>query len=642
MKSAPNLLRRGLAHAALFLLALGLAGQEPAAPGTNPPPADPPPEKAAVPAPELRRIDEPVPAPPAAPSRPTRRRPSSSGDAGLSFGDRYVAPGNRVVRAVSILGSTSVDGEVDRDAVSILGQTRVGAEGRVGGAAVAVLGQLQLDGEVGSHAVNVLGRSVINRRVGGNAVVVLGDLELGPNAIVEGNLVVLFGKITRADGTVVRGNIVHVADIEVGNIDWLITYFTRCVLMGRPLAFGAHLGWAWLVAAAFLAFYVLLALLFPRGIEKAAATFETRPGYSILASVLTVFLSPVAIVLLAITVIGVVVIPFAALGLFLAQLFGKAVMLAWLGRRFTPVLGGGVRGHPVVAVLVGGVLVMLLYTIPVFGFLLYKLLTWLGLGVVVYTLALGMKREKPAMAVAAGPASVVSPIASAGFATTGVAAAAVTPAPVASAPISPEPVQPLAPAEGVIGAAPVASESVPPADPLPPAGNPPPPAASPAPDATPRAAAGVVPPVYASAPPVMPVVSAATLPRAGFLIRMGALLLDLILVGLLTGFVTGMLPRVMQPEPPSVFVLVAIYGAVMWKLRGTTIGGVVCGLKVVRLDERPIDWPTSCVRAVSCFLSMVVAGLGFIWIAIDDEKQAWHDKIAGTVVVRVPKGTSLL
>src|SRR5581483_8182915 len=35
-------------------------------------------------------------------------------------------------------------------------------------------------------------------------------------------------------------------------------------------------------------------------------------------------------------------------------------------------------------------------------------------------------------------------------------------------------------------------------------------------------------------------------------------------------------------------------------------------------------------------------GLGFIWIAVDHEHQAWHDKIAGTVVVRVPKGGGLV
>jgi uncharacterized RDD family membrane protein YckC len=39
---------------------------------------------------------------------------------------------------------------------------------------------------------------------------------------------------------------------------------------------------------------------------------------------------------------------------------------------------------------------------------------------------------------------------------------------------------------------------------------------------------------------------------------------------------------------------------------------------------------------------LAVVGLGFIWIAIDNDKQSWHDKIAGTVVVRAPKGASLL
>jgi uncharacterized RDD family membrane protein YckC len=48
------------------------------------------------------------------------------------------------------------------------------------------------------------------------------------------------------------------------------------------------------------------------------------------------------------------------------------------------------------------------------------------------------------------------------------------------------------------------------------------------------------------------------------------------------------------------------------------------------------------VRALSCFLSLAALGLGFIWIAFDEEHQAWHDKIAGTMVVRVPQGVSLV
>jgi uncharacterized RDD family membrane protein YckC len=88
--------------------------------------------------------------------------------------------------------------------------------------------------------------------------------------------------------------------------------------------------------------------------------------------------------------------------------------------------------------------------------------------------------------------------------------------------------------------------------------------------------------------------------------------------------------------------VLAAYGAMMWKLRGSTIGGIVLDLRVVRTDGREIDWGTAIVRALACFLSLAVAGLGFFWIAFDDHKQAWHDKIAGTVVVRVAKGTPLV
>ena len=65
-------------------------------------------------------------------------------------------------------------------------------------------------------------------------------------------------------------------------------------------------------------------------------------------------------------------------------------------------------------------------------------------------------------------------------------------------------------------------------------------------------------------------------------------------------------------------------------------------LRVVRFDDRALDWETAIVRALGCFLSLAVAGLGFIWIAFDANNQAWHDKIAGTLVVRVAKGVPLV
>ena len=115
---------------------------------------------------------------------------------------------------------------------------------------------------------------------------------------------------------------------------------------------------------------------------------------------------------------------------------------------------------------------------------------------------------------------------------------------------------------------------------------------------------------------------------------MGALFID----GLLIAIALGAL----HDSGDAWLLVLATYGAIMWKLKGTTIGGILCNLQVVRSDGREIDWPTAGIRALSCFLSLGAVGLGFLWIVFDDNRQAWHDKIAGTLVVRVPKGVSLI
>jgi uncharacterized RDD family membrane protein YckC len=118
--------------------------------------------------------------------------------------------------------------------------------------------------------------------------------------------------------------------------------------------------------------------------------------------------------------------------------------------------------------------------------------------------------------------------------------------------------------------------------------------------------------------------------------RMGALLIDVVLVGIVLEILNHHLVHRME------LTVLAAYGAVMWKMRGSTVGGLVLDLKVVRIDGRELDWTTAIVRALGCFLSVAIVGLGFFWIAFDPESQAWHDKIAGTLVLRVAKTRPLV
>ena len=41
------------------------------------------------------------------------------------------------------------------------------------------------------------------------------------------------------------------------------------------------------------------------------------------------------------------------------------------------------------------------------------------------------------------------------------------------------------------------------------------------------------------------------------------------------------------------------------------------------------------VRWIARFLSAIPLGLGYFWMLWDTEKQTWHDKLAGSVVVPV-------
>jgi uncharacterized RDD family membrane protein YckC len=72
-----------------------------------------------------------------------------------------------------------------------------------------------------------------------------------------------------------------------------------------------------------------------------------------------------------------------------------------------------------------------------------------------------------------------------------------------------------------------------------------------------------------------------------------------------------------------------------WTWRGQTPGKMLLGLRVAReSDGSPPGVARSILRYVGYLISGFVLFIGFIWIAFDSRKQGWHDKIAGTVVVR--------
>jgi uncharacterized RDD family membrane protein YckC len=444
--------------------------------------------------------------------------------------------------------------------------------------AVAVMGPLVVNGTVNQNAVAVMGTNTVNGHVHGNAVAVLGDLTLGPSAVIDGDAVSVGGHVHKSAGAKVRGQVVPVhigIAVSDGTADTTMAYYHHCLKLFRPLAFGAHLAFLWIFGMGLALFSLALVAIFPAGINRCTQTLARRPVITLLTGFLSLIGLPLLFVLLCATVVGIpVALLLLPLGTLACLLFGKAAVQTFVGQS---IVGHGSR--PLLAAAVGILVLTALYLVPFLGFILMLFVSFLGFSLALTTLLMGDPNAKP-------PAPVVP----------------VPAAPAPSAVPAPGPVvAPLAALEPEAAAAAGLDAPQPPS-----------------------VAAAVPAPI-----PVPPVVGAG-LPRAGFWVRIAALLIDTALIAVVVHF------------PPLFLVALAAYGAVLWKLRGSTIGGMIFHLQVLRTDGRPMDWTSSIVRSLGCFLSCIFIGLGFLWIAFDPEKQAWHDKIAGTIVVKGTKSIPLV
>lgn len=83
------------------------------------------------------------------------------------------------------------------------------------------------------------------------------------------------------------------------------------------------------------------------------------------------------------------------------------------------------------------------------------------------------------------------------------------------------------------------------------------------------------------------------------------------------------------------YVLPAIAVITFWIYKLATPGKMAISAKIVdaTTGKAPTGWQFV-GRYLAYFVSILPLGLGILWVAFDRRKQGWHDKLAGTVVVR--------
>jgi uncharacterized RDD family membrane protein YckC len=454
------------------------------------------------------------------------------------------------------------------------------------GVAVLRVGQdyAQAPGETNRQVVVVLGSAEIGGHVYGDVRVILGQARILSTAVIEGSLVVVGGSALVSPGAqlerdlaVVGGGYDGPADFTPGGESVVIgatslggrfaavvPWFTQGLLWGRLIV--PNVGWIWTVVLVFFLVYLAMNVIMADSVTAVAGTLEENPLSTFMAGLLVLLLAGPICVLLAVSIVGIAVIPFVLCALIVAAIVGRVGVVRWIGASVLP-RHGETPARAVLPFVVGFVMLIIAYMIPVLGIATWTMVGVFGLGASTLAFIAAYRSERPE----ALPRPVMPPVAA--------------PPPVQGIPLNSGPTAEAPPVDQPIASMLAAAAS----------------------DAT-------------------------SFPRASLRDRVAAAFLDLILVV----FAAQFLNEIDRWNDAFMFLLLAYHiGFVAW--RGTTVGGIICQLRVVKTDGSAIRFVDALVRGLSAIFSALVLGLGFLWILRDPERQAWHDRIAGTYVVRVPR-----
>lgn len=123
-------------------------------------------------------------------------------------------------------------------------------------------------------------------------------------------------------------------------------------------------------------------------------------------------------------------------------------------------------------------------------------------------------------------------------------------------------------------------------------------------------------------------------PRAGFWQRFGAYLLDVLLLGVISGILQAALKG--AGTALSILITLAYFSYFEGGASGQTLGKRAVGIRVIDFaNGGPIGYGRALVRTLGRYVSGLVILLGYLWMLWDKEKQTWHDKFANDVVVPV-------
>lgn len=271
----------------------------------------------------------------------------------------------------SLGANLRVSGQVAGDALLTGGRVIIDSGAHVTGSMLVKAGEADVDGRIDGPLRVEAGRVGVNGTINGDVTVICDELTIGPETKIAGNLTYSARREAHIDPGTVAGNVERKADdeqVEATGDKPDADKFSP----GSFVFFHVYLPMVAMVSG------VLLVVFFGRFVNATLGQTTTGPGLGISFGIGFVAL----LVMLFVGVACLCLFPLAlavwsALGalVYFGGVIGKMVVGRWALR---PLLKRG--AHPVLALLVGVVLIELVSFIPVLGKLAFLAATFTGVG----------------------------------------------------------------------------------------------------------------------------------------------------------------------------------------------------------------------------------------------------------------------
>ncbi|MDK2930350.1 MAG: hypothetical protein PWR07_481 [Bacillota bacterium] len=285
--------------------------------------------------------------------------------------------------AIALVGfarSASAEERRSGSLVMFGGPVHVQAGEVVEGDVVSLGNRVTVDGRVRGNAVSIGSMVEVNGEVDGDVVSVGSTVFLGDNARVGGDVTSIGGSVQRSPGAIVRGSI-HSGGIpfrfDFRGVTWPMRW--------RPWHMSwAYFGFMWilrLVGALVLA--LVIVAIWPNHVAAVGASVETKLGRAVVIGLVAWLLFVPGMILLAITLIGIPLVPVWILFYVAAAAFGHAAVSVVVGDRVGRLANANMT--ILVKVLVGALVLAALGLVPGLGAVVAIAVAVIGLGAVLDT-----------------------------------------------------------------------------------------------------------------------------------------------------------------------------------------------------------------------------------------------------------------